>query len=90
MSTGSVQRVIIALVYSVNVCQMDAAAAAAACAGKGPPQEKKEKKKEEALCFPLQFYFHDQQLIACCSDIIVFCHRVRLSRLAATVTTRGN
>lgn len=30
VSTGSIQRVIIALVYSVNACQMDAAAAACA------------------------------------------------------------
>lgn len=42
MSTGSVRRVIIALVYSVNVCQMDVAVAWARKVGK----------KEEALGFP--------------------------------------
>lgn len=51
VSTGNIQRVIIALVYSVNVCQMDTAAVAA-CAGKGPLQEKGKRKKEEALWFP--------------------------------------
>lgn len=48
-STGSVRRVIIALVYSVNVCQMDLAAPAdAVCARKGPRKEGGVK-KEEAL-----------------------------------------
>lgn len=50
VSTGSVRLVIIALVYSVNVCQM--ATAAAACARNGPHQEKGKRKKEEALVFP--------------------------------------
>jgi len=50
VSTGSAPRVIIALVYSVNVCQMDAAAPAAACARNSPREGKKGKeKKEEAL-----------------------------------------
>ncbi len=42
-------------------------AAAAACAGKGPPQEKWKRKRRKLFDFLLQFYFHDQQLIACCS-----------------------
>lgn len=36
-SMGTIQGVIIVLVYSVNVCQMDGAFAAVECAGKGPP-----------------------------------------------------
>lgn len=36
-SMGTVQGVIIVLVYSVNVCQMDSAFAAVEHAGKGPP-----------------------------------------------------
>lgn len=70
VSTGSIQRVIIAVVYSVNVCQMDtaAAAAAAACAGNGPPQEKGKRKRRKHFDFLLQFYFHCQQLVACCSE----------------------
>lgn len=67
VSTGSIQRVIIALVYSVNVCQMDTAAAAA-CAGNGPPQEKGKRKRRKHFDFLLQFYFHCQQLVACCSE----------------------
>lgn len=50
VSTGSVQQVIIALVYSVNVCQMDAAAAA--CAGTGPPSEKRKRKRRKHFWFP--------------------------------------
>lgn len=47
VSTGSVWRVIIALVYSVYVCQMDATASAAAvvCSGKVHSSEKKKKRK---------------------------------------------
>lgn len=36
-SMGTIQGVVIVLVYSVNVCQMDTAFAAVECAGKGPP-----------------------------------------------------
>ena len=45
VSTGSIQPVIIALVYSVNVCQMDTAVVAAECAAKGSPWKKKGKEK---------------------------------------------
>lgn len=67
VSTGNIQRVIIALVYSVNVCQMDTAAVAA-CAGKGPLQEKGKRKRRKHFDFLLQFYFHCQQLLTCCSE----------------------
>lgn len=58
-STGSIQQVIIALVYSVNVCQMDIAAAVAACdvVGNGPPQEKGKRKRRKHFDFLLEFYF---------------------------------
>lgn len=52
-SMGTIQGVIIVLVYSVNVCQMDSAFAAVEHAGKGPPWGgKREKKKTEVLWFP--------------------------------------
>lgn len=48
-STGSARRVIIALVYSVNVCQMDTAASANARGGKGPPREHRKEKGGSTL-----------------------------------------
>lgn len=53
VSTGSIQWVIIALVYSVNACQMDAAAAAAACARKDPPRENRKRKMGKHFDFLL-------------------------------------
>lgn len=68
VSTGSIQRVIIVLVYSVNVCQMDTAVAAAAeCTGKAPPWgQKGKRKRRKHFGFLLQFYFYGQQLLASC------------------------
>lgn len=78
VSTGSVRRVIIALVYSVNVCQMDAAAAAAAsaCVRRGPPQENRKRKRRKRSDFLLQFYFHDQQLVESGSETHISFDRV--------------
>lgn len=50
VSTGSARQwVIIALVYSVNVCQMDTAASANAGGGKGPTQENRKEKEGSSL-----------------------------------------
>lgn len=51
VSTGSIQRVIIALVYSVNVCQMDCCCCSCMYR-EWSSLGKREKKKEEALWFP--------------------------------------
>lgn len=58
-STGSIQQVIIALVFSVNVCQMDIAADVAACdvLGNSTPQEKGKRKRRKHFDFLLEFYF---------------------------------
>lgn len=86
---GAFSRVITALVYSVNVCQMDAAPAA--CARKGPPWEKRKRRRRKHFDFLPERYFHHQQLTACCSEKFVtfyqtnwcnyFCHR-RCTRLS--------
>lgn len=64
-SMGTIQWVIIVLVYSVNVCQMDSAFAAVERPGKGPPWGGKGKrKKQKHFDFLLQFHFHDWHLLA--------------------------